>query len=229
MNKLVIFITEGKSEENALYTLMRSYFRPDKVVFHIYHGDLLIKRYRKGGVVSEINEIVAYECRKYGLTTDDIKRVIHIADTDGLFIPDTAVKFDEKAQKAKYTANAIYTNNPDSILQRNKRRRLNIKQLIITTKIQDGIPYHIFYLSRNIEHALYGLEGHVNDNRKTDLAYKFSDRFGYDWKAFISYIETEEITLGNNFEESWKLIKNDTESLCRHSNILYLFNESSNI
>ena len=39
MNRLVLFITEGKSEENALYSIMKSYFRPDPVIFHIYHGD----------------------------------------------------------------------------------------------------------------------------------------------------------------------------------------------
>ena len=154
-----------------------------------------------------------------------IGRVIHIADTDGLFIPDTAVRLDYKAKHAEYEEDAIYTCNPDSIKQRNRRRRGNVKALIHTRSLQGNIPYSIFYLSRNIEHALYGIESHVNDSRKTDLAYDFSDHFGYDWKLFMNYIENEGITIGNTYKESWELIQNDTESLKRHTNIIYLFDE----
>lgn len=225
MNKLVIFITEGKSEENALYSLMRSYFRPNRVIFHIYHGDILIKRHRKGNPLSEIESIVQQECSRYGLSRSDILRVIHIADTDGLFIPDTAVRLDYRAKHAEYEEDAIYTCNPDSIKQRNRRRRGNVKALIHTRSLQGNIPYSIFYLSRNIEHALYGIESHVNDSRKTDLAYDFSDHFGYDWKLFMNYIENEDVTIGNTYKESWELIQNDTESLKRHTNIIYLFDE----
>ena len=34
-NKLVIFIVEGQSEENALYPVMKSFFYPDEVIFYI--------------------------------------------------------------------------------------------------------------------------------------------------------------------------------------------------
>ena len=224
MNKLVLFITEGKSEENALYSLMKSFFRPNPVIFHIYHGDMLIKRYRKGPL-SEIESIVRFECERYGLSQSDILRVIHIADTDGLFIPDTAVRMDYRARHADYRENAIYTCNPESIKERNKRRRGNVMILIQSQRLSGGIPYSIFYLSRNIEHALYGIDRHVNDSRKTDLAYDFADRFGSDWKSFMNYIETEGITIGNTYEDSWKLIQNNTESLKRHTNLLYVFND----
>ena len=193
MNKLVLFITEGKSEENALYDIMRSYFRPDPVIFHIYHGDLLIKRYRKGSPVSEIENIVRYECEKYGLGKSDVKEVIQIADTDGLFIPDRNVIMDQKAKHAIYTESSIRTCNPESIKERNRRRRANARVLISTRTVYGSIPYRILYLSRNIEHALYGIEDHVNDSRKTDLAYDFADQFGNDWESFINYIETENI------------------------------------
>ena len=225
MNKLVIFITEGKSEENALYSLMKSYFRPNPVIFHIYHGDILIKRYRKGGPLSEIEAIVRFECERYGLARQDILQVVHIADTDGLFIPDTAVRMDYKAKRADYREDRIYTCNPESIKERNKRRRGNVRILIQTRRLEGNIPYTIFFLSRNIEHALYGIEGHVNDSRKTDLAYDFSDQFGYDWKSFINYIKNEGITIGNTYKESWELIQNDIESLKRHTNLLYLFTD----
>ena len=225
MNKLVIFITEGKSEENALYALMRSYFRPNPVIFHIYHGDILIKRYRKGSTLSEIENIVQFECQRYGLSRSDILRVIHIADTDGLFIPDSAIKLDARAKHANYKEDAIYTCNPESIKTRNKRRRGNVKALISTRHLQGNIPYSIFYLSRNIEHALYGIEGHVSDSRKTDLAYDFADQFDSDWKQFMNYIENEGITIGDSYKESWQLIQNNTESLHRHSNIIYIFTD----
>ena len=225
MNRLVILITEGKSEENALYSLMKSYFRPDKVLFHIFHGDLLIKRYKGNSPVGAIEDIVRYEMRRYGLFKEDIRAVVQIADTDGLFIPEENIVFSPESSHAVYTEESILTCNPDSIADRNRRRQKNIRRLISLTTLPSGIPYAVFYLSRNLEHALYGIETRVNDSRKTDLAYDFSDRFGYDWKAFLSYIEESGIMLGCDYKESWKLIQNNTESLKRHTNLQYLFTD----
>ena len=226
MNRLVLFITEGKSEENALYSLMKSFFRPNPVIFHIYHGDPLIKRYRSGNPLPEIDEIVRYEMRKYGVEKEDIRRVIQSADTDGLFIPDDRIIMDPSTPHAIYTEDRIMTPCPDSIADRNNRRRKNIRKLIEARTLPSGIPFSIFYLSRNIEHALYGIVRSVNDNRKTDLAYDFADSFGYDWQAFISYIEENDLTIGNDYKESWKLIQNNIESLRRHTNMIYLFNDN---
>ena len=41
----------------------------------------------------------------------------------------------------------------------------------------------------------------------------------------MNYIENEGVTIGNTYKESWELIQNDTESLKRHTNIIYLFDE----
>ena len=103
------------------------------------------------------------------------------------------------------------------------KRRINLDFLISSSSLKGGIPYSIYYFSRNLEHAIYGISGHVNDGRKTTLAYRFSDRFGKDCKAFAGYLEDEGITPEGSYQKTWEAIQSGRESLKRHSNLLLLF------
>ena len=62
----------------------------------------------------------------------------------------------------------------------------------------------------------------MSDSRKTDLAYGFSDRFGYSHRAFIRYLREEGITPEGSYQATWEAIQQGSESLRRHSNLLLL-------
>lgn len=221
-NRLVIFIVEGQSEENALYPVMKSFFSPDEVIFHIYHGDLTVKNYQ-GTPVREIESIVRTIMKRYALRRSDIRCVIELTDTDGCFIPNSLIIQDDSARHISYSDDAIHTMYKESIEERNLKRRSNLDYLIATSALKGRIPFAIFYFSRNLEHAIYGIGGHVSDGRKTDLAYRFSDRFGFSHQAFIRYLEEEGITPEGSYQRTWEAIQNGNESLKRHSNLLLLF------
>ena len=218
-NKLVLLIVEGQSEMNALYPLMKRYFSPDNVLFHVYKGDLTVRNYGSSSPVKEIEKILTEEMRKYGLARSDIREVVEITDTDGIFAPDQAILMDESAQHIIYTEDAVFTAFPESIAERNGKRRHNIGILLETEELKKGIPFRLFYLSRNIEHALYGIDRTVSDNKKTDLAYDFSDEFGSDIDAFREYLYDEDIALGDDYRSSWLAIMDGYESLRRHTNL----------
>ena len=218
--KLVIFITEGKSEENALCSVMKCLFSPDEVIFHVINGDMMTKSNKN--MVSLVNMIVQEESRRYGLQRSDIRAVIQITDTDGCFIPDEYVVEDSTAGHIKYSEKCIQTAYPDSIRHRNAKRKKSMLSLVSCSVLKGKIPYSIYYFSRNIEHALYGIDGDVNDSRKTDLAFEFSDRFSYNGNAFIRYLEDEDICPGDDYRSSWDAIQRGRESLSRHSNIIMI-------
>ena len=218
--KLVIIIAEGKSEENALFSVMKSFFSPDEVIFHVMNGDMMTKNQRN--ITKIVDAIISEESRRYGLQRSDIRKVVQLTDTDGCFIPDRYIVEDESLSHIAYSEECIRTPFPQSIQQRNMKRRRAISSLVAVRELKGRIPYSIYYFSRNIEHALYGIDKAVSDSRKTDLAYEFSDRFSYNDAAFIRYLEEEDICPGEDYESSWEAIGNDRESLKRHSNLILL-------
>ena len=169
-----------------------------------------------------VNAIVSEESRRYGLQRTDIREVIQLTDTDGCFISDKYIVEDESLSHIAYSEECIRTPFPLSIQQRNGKRRRAISSLVSMRMLKGHIPYSIFYFSRNIEHALYGIENGVSDSRKTDLAYEFSDRFSYNITAFIRYLEKADICPGNDYLSSWQAIETGRESLRRHSNLILL-------
>ena len=123
-NKLVIFIVEGQSEENALYPVMKSFFYPDEVIFYIYHGDLTVKSYAGSTPMKEIESIVKRVMKRYALKRSDIRLVAELTDTDGCFIPDEFIIQDDSAKHIDYSDGEIRTMFKESIEERNMKRRI---------------------------------------------------------------------------------------------------------
>ena len=91
--KVIAFIVEGPSDETALGSIMKEYFSNHEVQFVVVHGDITLKDYVtidkiKVKISDTINEIK----KKYRYCGSDFIKIIHIVDTDGVFIPDENVK-----------------------------------------------------------------------------------------------------------------------------------------
>ena len=224
--KLVLFICEGPTDENALYLVMKSFFNPSEVKFHIVHGDFFLSAIDEDhDPVKAINDIVNSEIRKYGLRRSDILAVFHCSDTDGAFIPEENIIEDQKARKIQYEEDGIHTRFPDSIASRNRKKRKNMNVLSNMPSLGEDIPYRIYYFSHNIEHALYGKHQHMSDHQKTSCSDDFADRFEDNWRDFYSYLLEECGPMGGNYHESWVAIRQGNESLKRHTNLNLLFEE----
>ncbi len=224
--KLVLLICEGQTDENALYYIMKAFFNHNEIKFHIAHGDpILTHDKEKGSVMDDVRDIVRMEMKRYALKKSDILAVFQITDTDGVFISNENIVENPEAQKIVYHCDHIETAYVSSIKARNHKKRKNMNILSEERSINDETPYRLYYMSRNLEHALYGKEESMNDSRKTSLADSFSSRFNKDWEAFLYYIENEGQPLGENFQQSWDEIRKETRSLERHTNINLLFRE----
>jgi len=73
---------------------------------------------------------------------------------DGAYIPKEAVVFDSNATKAKYERDKILTTNVKAIQERNIQKGGCLNRLSTTPTVHK-IPYHVYYMSCNLDHVLH--------------------------------------------------------------------------
>ena len=215
--KVVLVIVEGPSDEEALGAVLNNYFDKDRVYVHTHHGDITTEKGNKcSNIISKVNECVKQCMRQYPFKRSDFKRIIHVVDVDGAFIPDNAIVEDKDAYKPIYTEEVIRTNHPEGIVKRNAQKRENINRLI-PTSIIGNIPYHIYYMSSNLDHVLYNKLNSTDDEKEND-AHNFAIKYKDDLIGFKSFFQESDFSVNKDFMDSWNYIKQGNHSLERHTN-----------
>lgn len=146
----------------------------------------------------------------------DYKEIIQVSDMDGAFVPDSAIVEDKNAYKPIYSEKEIHTNHPEGIIKRNAQKRENMNRLITTSAI-GKIPYHIYYMSSNLDHVLYNKLNSTNDEKEND-AHNFAIKYKDDLIGFKSFIQESDFSVNQDFMDSWNYIKQGNHSLERHTN-----------
>jgi len=224
--KIMLFIVEGPTEETSLSTVLNRIFSSDMVSFRVVHGDVLTKDFvGSSDVVAAVyDEVKAFCGSVYRVT--DICQIVHLIDTDGVFISDELI-LEDRAGKLQadplYSESGITTANKTRVSLRNKAKRENLERLLSKKSI-NNIPYKIHYFSANLEHTLHGV---INATRreKIALAELFDERYAEDPNAFIRFMKDSSFYVGGSYRESWSYIKADARSLERHSNFGLLLPE----
>ena len=151
---MIAFVVEGPSEEAALGTVMSEYFSGSEVKFTVVHGDITLKDYvSMDGILKKIKEQIDSVKKKYRYETEDFIKIIHLTDTDGVFIEDGDI-FPGSQDTIEYFTDHIETPHIESTSKRNHRKADILLKLRRTGKI-NGIPYKIYFNSCNLEHVLY--------------------------------------------------------------------------
>lgn len=216
--KIMLFIVEGPTEETSLSTVLSRIFSSDTVRFQVVHGDILTKDFvTPDKIVAAVNEQVK-QVRENIYKPSDFCKIIHLADMDGVFIPDDVVLQEQVEGRVYsiYTETNILSNNRQGILDRNERKRKNMIRLSSCKKI-NGISYSLYYFSCNLEHVLHG-RNNLNDEEKIILANSFDLKYADEPDAFIHFMRDESFAVPGEYSETWKFIKEDLHSLERYSN-----------
>ena len=222
--KIVFVIVEGASDESALGVLLSQIYDKDSVYVHIMHGDITAKKgVTSKNIVSKIGNCVKQYAEQNHFKKADFKEIIHIVDMDGAYAPDSAVVKDSEAVKPVYSVTEIRSANPENIIKRNIIKRENIDRLISTGKIW-SLPYGIYYMSCNLDHALYGKINSTDAEKEND-AYTFAIKYRNNTPEFLKYIKESNFAVGPDYKESWKYITEDLHSLERHTNLGVCFNK----
>lgn len=91
----------------------------------------------------------------------------------------------------------IRTAKMAQLIERNKRKSVNINRICFMSKVWGAVPYNAYYMSSNLDHVLY------NKLNSTDSDFSVCD----------------------NFKQSWEYIKEEKHSLERHTNLGICFKE----
>ncbi len=221
--KIILFIVEGSSERTALSLSMKKFFHREDVRFCLIKGDITSDtRHNTHNIITKIEDYIKYYLKMYSLQLSDLLRVIHIVDTDGTFIPDSAI-MPTVGERIYYELDRILASNREGIIQRNRFKASNINRLLEQNTLFRKVSYTVHYFSRNLDHVLYNEIDMLTDDQKTEFADEFADTHADNIDAFVEFISESSFTVKGTYSETWDFIRQNTNSLHRHSNVHLVF------
>ena len=221
--KVILFIVEGITDKTALGSVLDAILSNEKIHFAITEGDITTKDdVNASNVIRRINEIVKFTQERYHFKASDLLEIVHLIDTDGAFIPNTAVINNAEATHIQYTLQNIQTDDIEKIVERNQKKLGLVKLLRSKTEINKK-PYKMFYFSRNQEHVLHNEAKELTTSEKNALADQFDDLYGDAPEAFLEFIKSKDFAVSGDYAETWKFIEDGIHSLERWSNFHLYF------
>ena len=223
--KVVFVIVEGPSDDTALGVILNKIFDKNKVHIEIIHGDITSSTsIAPEEIVGAIGDVVKSYASSMHFTQDNFQQVIHIVDTDGAYIPDTAVKENITAEKPIYSLTEIQTAKPEQLILRNHHKQLTLDRIRGMKKVWTSVPYQAYYMSCNLDHVLYGKLNSTDEEKEND-AYTFAKKYRDDIDGFLTFISDSDFSRTDGYKQSWAFIRSDLHSLERHTNLGLCFAE----
>lgn len=219
--KVMLFIVEGITDKTTLGLILYKIIENSEVSFFIANGDLTISGGPAQNAVTTVYRHVRNFMDRNRYNKNDIIQIVHLIDTDGAFIPDENVIYTSSGG-TRYFSDRIETTSYDSIIARNIRKTNNINKLSNTSFIA-GIPYRIYYFSRNLEHVLHNTQEEIPSRMKATMAEEFVDKYADNPTEFIDFINSKNFAVDGTYLETWDYIKKDINSLKRNSNFHLFF------
>lgn len=225
MKKAVVFIVEGKSDKNALEHIFKVIYKHKNVTFEFTRGDLTSNETLTMERIKDIiyEKVEAY-MKENKLYKSHIWQIIQIFDTDGTYVPECAI-VEGETSKFFYSTTKIFCKDTKKVIRRNKWKCKIMDDLLKVSDIK-GIPYKCYFMSSNLDHALYNLQN-LSDEEKEVYSNKFYELFEGREKLFIDYLKSDVVNgCPDSFPSSWKYIKDELHSLERHTNLHIYFKEN---
>ncbi|MFL0197190.1 hypothetical protein ACJDU8_16735 [Clostridium sp. WILCCON 0269] len=224
--KVIIFIVEGISDKEALNGILSELYDEKRFVFSIVDGDITTQNSSKVDTIrAKIGDYINKAAQRDKFLKTDVERVVHLIDTDGIYIPDKNIIINHTIN-ILYTENNIETDNVNSIIARNEKKRSILNILSTMPAIYKGknsIPYYMFYMSCNLEHVLHNVQNAIKEE-KVNLAEKLEDKYIDNPHEFIKFMSESDFTVPGAYKDTWDFIKQDLNSLHRYSNFHLFFN-----
>ncbi|KFI63200.1 hypothetical protein [Bifidobacterium cuniculi] len=185
-------------------------------------------------VNADVRAVVRDRVKSYILDSDIRKRsyayVVQVIDLDGAFIPDGQV-LQGSHDKVEYSDTTIAVRNPECQRKIMHAKRDAIRSLMGLESVE-GIPYRLFYVSRNLEHAFLGDAHDFETAQKQINAAKLAVRFSNSPQEFQRILDALYVMHGgdrqleddgDSWYRSWKYVmEQPAASLGRGSNLAML-------
>lgn len=234
--KVILFLVEGTSEQDALVTPFSQYLKEKvRVEGEAFYCDVTTvsmfpKSARTFVVRSNVKETVRTFVldqieRKHTYTWQDLVQIIHIVDTDGAFIPDDRVLANEDLDSIVYYSDHIEHAHPADIIERNHVKAAAIRTLAFAGELvyrRRAVPYRLFFMSRNLEHALFGIGNNVDDATKERLSRAFAEACRDNPQMLVERLRAPGTRVQGDYKETWGYIQEGVHSLERGTNLALL-------
>ena len=164
--KVVFVIVEGASDETALGIALNQVFDKESVHVHIMHGDITTRAgVNSKNIVAKVgNEVRAYATSNH-YKASDFKQIIHIVDTDAVYLSDDKVLEDPECVELSYQDDGIHSCDVGKVVSRNKQKTDNLSRLRSCGNIW-GVPYKVYYMSCNLDHVLYDKRNSTDEEKE---------------------------------------------------------------
>ncbi len=234
MKKYLLFIVEGKNDKTEIQAILRascgmSFMENYVDAYHVHGGDITTETdSSEKNIIGKLNKIVV-SWRNGGeqpyqkILTSDVKKIIHVIDTDGVFIPESSIIETEDA-KVQYFDSAIHYFDRSAIVGRNRKKARVIRRLLELKQV-DNIPYELYFASCNMDHLLFNNRNAQPKDKGKD-AFLFAGKCKRKEDLFDSIFSPDICSLGNR-DDSWNMIQDTYNSLARHTNLNILLDDIS--
>lgn len=221
--KIILFLVEGPTDEDALAAVFSKIVHEHDIEFDVLHTDItadeeMTVKYIENRIKEEIKR---YLRKNPFIDKEDILKVVQIIDTDGAFVPSSMVK-QSKSGQTEYFDTHIEAKDKNRLNRRNISKR-NIVYCLAHAETVADFPYEIYYFSRNLEHVLHNISEDLTDDEKEELAFDIADRYSEHPESFLEFLYNNEFHVSGTYDETWKFIMMDGNSLRRYSNMAVFF------
>ena len=225
--KIILFLVEGYSDYISL-EFVDKLNENETIKFCTTGGDITSNdKVNTQNCIKKINECVLSFAKTNKLLKSDIIKIIHIIDTDGVYIPNNKILEDINANNFIYTTEGIIANSKDEVIERNKKKKEVLEKLLSTYNI-NSTKYKVYYMSCNLEHVLHNELKNFSDEEKKKMSNEFADRFYENEYEFLNFINDPDFKVNGDYKATWEFIKQDINSVNRFSNLWLFFKEENN-
>lgn len=233
---VIVVLVEGPTDKMALessfnklstdsihkFICTRGDTTSDKTIYN-KTSDEIIKEY----IRNYINSHSSFEYK-------DIKQIIQIIDTDGLFCDSSTVVFEKSAEHPIYGRSITNVKNVETFIKTRNMKLERVLELIKkryvicdkrdykSFKEKHSIPYSVYYHSCNLDDVICNNQNLPNGAEKTKNATQFKLKYSENVQGFLDFFESMNKSGELNFVASWNYLKENNISLSRCSN-LYLY------
>lgn len=159
--------------------------------------------------------------------------VAHLIDLDGAYVPEDHVLLDTALSHISYGADHIATPNRDRTLRVMEEKRRQISLLLREDAAMSlghgmAVPYRLFFVSRNLEHALNGSMGTLTQSEKDDQAavnamvFHRNPKRLFDELTYLYATQRPAGVIRPTWRQTWDHVAEETRSLERGSNLILL-------
>lgn len=241
--RLLLLIVEGPSDADLLVPVFSALLRGRRIHGCEVHCDVLTAPNHKDEFLrrngfppsddprENVRQLVQYYLRDNDHSWAVVAGIVQVIDLDGAYIPDDLVEEDPHIPHTIYTDHGIIAKDRPSLIADHRTKASGTLTLLSHPGFRKTIggkprmiPYRLFYVSRNLEHAFRDWSANLSDDEKKsnskDLGREFADDPAL-FEAMLTELWHKHGEPGS-WRESWDYAMAGTHSLERGSNLRFV-------